>query len=235
MDQSGNSLDFQQKNPRLLTTGRGLITLVVSNTKSIDSIKFRAFVVAVCRTFEIRLQIISGIKMANRHAISKVKQICLALPDTAESEKWGKPHFCVNGKIFAGCGEEDERFVVGFKLEMDHAASIIKRPGFSKAPYVGHKGWVSMDPTVVTDWSLIRDLILESYQLIAPKRSIAKLPEVESPTIKQAVKRKLVTQKKAAASAANGKKPATTSGAKKKTKKAAKSTKSSARKKSKSR
>jgi predicted DNA-binding protein (MmcQ/YjbR family) len=107
--------------------------------------------------------------------LAKVRAICLALPDTKETPTWGQPHFRVGEKIFAGCGEEKGRVSIGFKLEMKHAREIVKDPRFSPAPYVGHKGWVSMNGRTVSDWDELRDLILESYELIAPKRSLAKL------------------------------------------------------------
>ena len=104
-----------------------------------------------------------------------MRKICLSLPDTKETPTWGQPHFRVGEKIFAGIGLEKGTISVGFKLEMDHADAIVRRPGFSRAPYVGHKGWVSVDPEVATDWDELRALILESYRLIAPKRSLATL------------------------------------------------------------
>ena len=120
--------------------------------------------------------------MSTTSALKQVRAICLALPDTKETPTWGKPHFRVGEKIFAGCdedGAQDERggrrVVMSFKLEMAHAFAITQTPGFWPAPYVGHKGWVSMDVTCVTDWDAVRELILESYRLIAPKRSLAKL------------------------------------------------------------
>ncbi len=107
--------------------------------------------------------------------LTKVRAICLSLPDTKETPTWGQPHFRVGDKIFAGCGEEKGRLSIGFKLEMKHAREIVEDPRFTPAPYVGHKGWVSMDGRKVTDWDALRDLILESYELIAPKKSLAKL------------------------------------------------------------
>jgi len=109
--------------------------------------------------------------------LSHMRKICLALPDTEESETWGKPHFRVRNKIFAGCGEEDGRRVIGFKLEMDHATRLVRQPHVWRAPYVGHKGWVSMDASAVDDWAAVRDLVLESYRLIAPKTTLKKLDE----------------------------------------------------------
>jgi predicted DNA-binding protein (MmcQ/YjbR family) len=107
-------------------------------------------------------------------ALAKMRKICLALPDTKETPTWGQPHFRVGEKIFAGCGLEKGAISVGFKLEMDHADAMVRRPGFSRAPYVGHKGWVSVDPEIATDWDELRALIHESYRLIAPKRTLVK-------------------------------------------------------------
>jgi predicted DNA-binding protein (MmcQ/YjbR family) len=141
-----------------------------------------------------------------------MREICLALPDTKETLTWGYPHFRVGDKIFAGWGAERGTQSIGFKLEMDHAdAMVINDPRFTRAPYVGHKGWVSMDPTAVKDWNEVRDLIFESYRLIAPKRSLARVAgetaapkktaaKVKKPVAKPAVK-KAVAPKKTANSA----------------------------------
>ena len=108
-------------------------------------------------------------------ALAKIRKICLSLPDTKETMTWGKPHFRVGEKIFAGYAEENGKCVVGFKLEMAHASIAVQVPGFSRAPYVGHKGWVSLETDSVKDWDEVREMILESYRLIAPKKSLAKL------------------------------------------------------------
>jgi predicted DNA-binding protein (MmcQ/YjbR family) len=108
-------------------------------------------------------------------ALTKIREICLSLPDTKETLTWGEPHFRVNDKIFAGYGEKDDVPNIGFKLEKDNAAKIVKIPGFSPAPYGGRHGWVSMDASDVQDWEIVREMIVESYRLIAPKRSQAKL------------------------------------------------------------
>jgi predicted DNA-binding protein (MmcQ/YjbR family) len=113
--------------------------------------------------------------MKGSSVLDHMRAICLALPDTKETLTWGQPHFRVGEKIFAGCGEEKGRVVIGFKLDMDHADAIIQDARFWRAPYVGHKGWVSMDASAVDDWKKVRPLVLESYRLIAPKRTVAKL------------------------------------------------------------
>jgi len=124
----------------------------------------------------------------------KVREICLSFPDTKETMTWGKPHFRVGEKIFAGYEMENGKPTVGFKLEMDHAAEAIKHPRFTRAPFVGHKGWVSMDATGINDWEKVHALIFESYRLIAPKRSLAKYMEAgaapsKSPSAKSPAKK----------------------------------------------
>ena len=109
--------------------------------------------------------------------LAKMREICLALPDTALTLPWGEPHFRVAGKIFAGYGEKDGKVEIGFKLEKEHAARLVHTdPRFRPAPYVGKHGWVSMDAARIRDWSEVKALIHESYELIAPKKVRAKPP-----------------------------------------------------------
>ena len=141
--------------------------------------------------------------MKGSSVLDHMRTICLALPDTKETLTWGQPHFRVGEKIFAGCGEEKGRVVIGFKLDMDHADAIIQDPRFWRAPYVGHKGWVSMDAGGVDDWEEVRPLVVESYRLIAPKRTVAKMDGAARPVAKPLAKNaKAAAKKKTARKAA---------------------------------
>jgi predicted DNA-binding protein (MmcQ/YjbR family) len=115
-------------------------------------------------------------------ALKRMRAICLALPDTKETLTWGQPHFRVGEKIFGGYGDEDGRPVIGFKLTMEHAAQAVDTGRFFPAKYVGHKGWVSAEAEFVRDWDEIARMVLESYTLIAPARSKAKLAEPQAET-----------------------------------------------------
>ena len=109
---------------------------------------------------------------------ARMRAICLALPDTTIEIKWGHPHYCVVGKIFTGCGPHRGVLTVGFKMQKEDAAEIVKDKRFWPAPYVGKHGWVATDARRVSDWEPIRALITDSYRLIAPKASVAKLDAV---------------------------------------------------------
>jgi predicted DNA-binding protein (MmcQ/YjbR family) len=108
--------------------------------------------------------------------LKRISDICLSLPDTKLTMTWGEPHFRVGEKIFCGYGGKKGQPTIGFKLEMEHADILVNSdPRFARAPYVGHKGWVSLDAKFIKDWAEVRALVLESYRLIAPKKTLAKL------------------------------------------------------------
>ena len=113
-------------------------------------------------------------------ALKKLREICLSLPDTEETPTWGQPHFRVCGKIFAGFGEAKDRTTIVFKLPMALADMVVEEPHFSRAPYVGQHGWVSLDVAGAKNWRRIEAMLLESYRLIAPKRTIEKLEAAQA-------------------------------------------------------
>jgi len=121
------------------------------------------------------LEFMSTIKPAR--ALERLRRICLALPDTKETLTWGEPHFRVGEKIFCGFGENGGQPVMGCKVTMDHQDALIMCEGFRIAKYVGRYGWISMDITGDTDWGEVEDLVYESYELIAPKKSLAKIAD----------------------------------------------------------
>lgn len=108
----------------------------------------------------------------------KMKGICLSLPNTKETETWGKPHFRVGEKIFCGCGENQGAPRIGLKMEPDKSEIMMRVPGIEKAPYSRKgDGWVSIDPREFDDWEEIENLIVGSFCLIAPKRVSALLKD----------------------------------------------------------
>ena len=108
-------------------------------------------------------------------AFQKVRTLVAALPDTKLTMTWGSPHFRVGEKIFCGLGVHDGRQLLSVKLEPSHARRVVKEPRFVAARYVGKHGWVSMDISRRASWDEVSALLRESYGLIAPKASLAKL------------------------------------------------------------
>lgn len=117
-----------------------------------------------------------GSGMNFEQVLHTLRTICLALPNTKETLTWGIPHFRVGEKIFCGCGEDQGRPRIGLKMESYQSEMMMKLPGIEKAPYSRKgDGWVTIDPGAFDDWDEIKTLLVGSYRLIAPKRTVARL------------------------------------------------------------
>ena len=93
-----------------------------------------------------------------------------------QRETWGEPTMRVRDKIFAFPREEH----VTFKADPDERVSLLSDPRFFLPPYVGGKGWVGLrlqglGEATKPDWDEVRELLVTSYRLIAPKRLSATL------------------------------------------------------------
>lgn len=106
----------------------------------------------------------------------RVRDLFLALPDTEETFPWGSPHYRVKDKIFGGYGDEGEVPTIGFKLEKEHAAALVETDDrATPAKYVGKHGWITFELRGRLPWKRIESWIEESFRLIAPRQSRAKL------------------------------------------------------------
>lgn len=112
--------------------------------------------------------------------LARLRKICLGLPEAAEKEAWGDPTWRVRTKIFA----MQKGNVAGHRPSLwlkagdgVQAALVDADPAlFFVPPYVGHQGWIGVHlDGGRLDWSMLEDLIEESYRLTAPKRLIARL------------------------------------------------------------
>lgn len=100
--------------------------------------------------------------------LARVRAICLALPGAEEAVKWGHPNFMVKGKIFCGFGRETGIVTIGLKTTPLRQAELVAGGRYRVAPYLGKYGWVSHPLTGRIRWSEVRELIDDSYRLIAP-------------------------------------------------------------------
>lgn len=103
-----------------------------------------------------------------------LRDLCLALPETAEVEAWGDPTFRVGGKIFAMVKTGDGRISVWCKAPPGSQEVLVgaEPETFFVPPYVGAKGWVGMRLDRDPDWKDVSALVDRSYRLVAPKRRV---------------------------------------------------------------
>jgi len=101
--------------------------------------------------------------------IRRVRQICMALPETMEKLSHGEPTFFVSKKVYAMCANNhhnDGHVAVWIPAAPGLQATLIKNEPekFYRPPYVGVKGWVGVELSQVSDDELGMYLT-EAWQL----------------------------------------------------------------------
>jgi hypothetical protein len=112
--------------------------------------------------------------------LERVRQLCLALPETTERLSHGEPTWFVRDKnVFVMYANHHHDDRVAFWCAAPAGAQQVlvatEPERFFRPPYVGHRGWLGVWLDVPVDWAEIADLIADAYRMIAPKRLLAAL------------------------------------------------------------
>jgi predicted DNA-binding protein (MmcQ/YjbR family) len=104
--------------------------------------------------------------------LTRLRRICLALPESHEQETWGEATFRVRGKIFVVAREDESGATFSCKAPPGSQAVLVGADPrrFYVPPYVGHKGWVGVRLDGKSDWDEVAKIVARSYRLVAPKR-----------------------------------------------------------------
>jgi hypothetical protein len=113
--------------------------------------------------------------------LARIREICLALPETSERLSHGQPTFFVRGKksfvmvlndhhgdgrfaIWCAAGEGIQRTLVDADPER-----------FFVPPYVGHRGWLGFRLDRELDWEELAGILEDAYVEVAPARLVAQI------------------------------------------------------------
>ncbi|HEU5076621.1 MAG TPA: MmcQ/YjbR family DNA-binding protein [Polyangiaceae bacterium] len=111
--------------------------------------------------------------------LARIRTLCLCLPEATEREAWGDPTWRIKNKIFAmqKGNYHGGRPSLWLKAPEGTQDLLVKsNPDvFFVPPYVGSKGWVGIHLDGRIPWRVVKELVTESYKLIAPKRLAAAL------------------------------------------------------------
>ena len=111
---------------------------------------------------------------AQRRLVS-LRKICLALPETAEIEQFGRPTWRAGKKSFASFHADDARLCALFWVGVERQGWLTADPRYRIPPYFGHNGWIQLDITETAVLAEIRALALDSYRHFALKRMLGAL------------------------------------------------------------
>ena len=109
-----------------------------------------------------------------RPIVEHLRRLCLSFPETIETDSWGHPNFRAGRKIFAAFEIVQGRPSIAVRVSPRHSAKLLRAPGFFATPY-GRGLWVSLWADGSVDWTQVRQLLDESYRLVANKRMRAAL------------------------------------------------------------
>ena len=100
--------------------------------------------------------------------VDSIRDHCLSFPLATENLQWDDDLcFKVGGKIFTIVSLDDPRLC--FKCVPQTFAELIEREHIRPAPYVGRYNWVMLDRLEALPWDELRELIRQSYEMVAAK------------------------------------------------------------------
>jgi hypothetical protein len=116
--------------------------------------------------------------------LTRLRKLCLDLPEAHEVEAWGAPTFRVRNKMFAmyaaaGNHHGDGRAAVWLKAAPGNQALMIRAAPtrFYVPAYVGPSGWVGVWLDNKPDWRELGELLTDGYRLVAPKRLLRQMDQ----------------------------------------------------------
>ena len=108
--------------------------------------------------------------------LARIRDICLALPETSERLSHGAPTFFVRGKraflMVLTDHHGDGRFAIWSAAEPGVQPLLVGADPerYFVPPYVGHRGWVGVRLDRGVDWDEIAGLAEDAYVQVAPAK-----------------------------------------------------------------
>jgi hypothetical protein len=116
-------------------------------------------------------------------ALSKVRALCLALPETTERLSHGAPTWFVRGKktfvMYLDDHHGDGRLALWCAAPPEAQPALVREEPerFFVPPYVGGRGWLGVRLDRDVDWDEIAGIVKDAYRMVAPKRLVAVVDE----------------------------------------------------------
>ena len=113
----------------------------------------------------------------DRDALTRVRELCLRMPETSETQTWGHPNFRAGKRTFAAYEWVEGRPTLAFRLGTSGVEQLMlldKR--FFVSP-TGRGQWASLWMDGRVDWPLVEQFLYLAYRQVALKRMIKALEE----------------------------------------------------------
>jgi hypothetical protein len=110
--------------------------------------------------------------------LAKLREICLALPETSERLSHGAPSFFVREKraflMVLTNHHGDGRFAIWCAAPAGMQKMLVEADPerFFVPPYVGHRGWLGVRLDRGLDWNELAGIAEDAYAEVAPARLV---------------------------------------------------------------
>jgi hypothetical protein len=110
--------------------------------------------------------------------LDRLRELCLALPETSERLSHGAPTFFVRGKrsflTVLTNHHGDGRFAIWCAAPegMQGMLAEADPERFFVPPYVGHRGWVGFRLDRELDWGELAGIVEDAYAEVAPPKLV---------------------------------------------------------------
>jgi predicted DNA-binding protein (MmcQ/YjbR family) len=111
-------------------------------------------------------------------AMTKLRGLCLGLPEATEKLSHGEPSWFVRKRMFVSYAgyHHDDRVAFWCAAPVGAQEALVDGERYFRPPYVGHRGWLGVYLDVPLDWDEVAEIVQDAYRVVAPKTLVAKLP-----------------------------------------------------------
>jgi hypothetical protein len=110
--------------------------------------------------------------------LARIRELCLALPETSERQSHGAPSFFVREKrcflMVLTNHHGDGRFAIWCAAPEGVQGMLVETNSerFFVPPYVGHRGWLGVRLDRGLDWDELAGIVEDAYGCVAPARLV---------------------------------------------------------------
>ncbi len=124
---------------------------------------------------------------AQERTLERIRELCLALPETSERLSHGAPTFFIRDKraflMVLTNHHDDGRFAIWCAAPAGMQQLLVDADPdkFFVPPYVGHRGWLGVRLDREFDWDELAGIAEDAYAEVAPPKLVEAARLSESP------------------------------------------------------